>query len=192
VIYRGEQVLPNESRTFTVSSPSGCDSTIIINVALMESNNLLLDNQITSCDPIILNLDLDSIRINDIPNEAPVSISESGFYVIEGIDINGCIQKDSVTVLIGSANMYLPNILQFDDDINGCFKPYFNGDESVDYEIQVFDRWGELVFKNSEANNCWRGFFNGTKVELGIYTYLIKIDSECIEEETAGMVMVIK
>jgi len=43
IIFRGEQIGANESRTFTISSLTGCDSTIIINVNQLEKIDLVID-----------------------------------------------------------------------------------------------------------------------------------------------------
>ncbi len=40
-----------------------------------------------------------------------------------------------------------------------------------DYDMKIFNRWGELVFEKS--NMGWNGKYTGRVVENGLYVYMI-------------------
>ena len=42
-----------------------------------------------------------------------------------------------------------------------------------DYSVQVFDRWGELVFSASDALQLWDGTFKGRPLGAGVYAYRV-------------------
>lgn len=42
------------------------------------------------------------------------------------------------------------------------------------YELMIFNRWGERVFKSNNPFNTWRGDRNGVQCPAGVYCYLLK------------------
>jgi gliding motility-associated-like protein len=45
------------------------------------------------------------------------------------------------------------------------------------FEIRVFNRYGQIVFHTRNNNTGWNGKFNGTDQPIGTYVYLINIDN---------------
>ena len=39
------------------------------------------------------------------------------------------------------------------------------------YNMQVFNRWGELVFESTDPTNGWNGTYHGQKCQDGTYTW---------------------
>jgi len=81
-------------------------------------------------------------------------------------------------------------------DIPNAFTP--NGDGANDYffprqllsqkitafNMQVFNRWGELIFEtNSKDGQGWDGRFNGKLQPEGVYIYLIDAEIDGIQKE---------
>ena len=64
-------------------------------------------------------------------------------------------------------NVFTPN----DDGYNDKFE--YENQEQWEFETQIFGRWGNLVFDNSESEN-WDGFIKGEKATPGVYYYVIK------------------
>ncbi|MCA6075382.1 gliding motility-associated C-terminal domain-containing protein [Fulvivirga sedimenti] len=46
------------------------------------------------------------------------------------------------------------------------------------YSIDVFNRWGELIFHSEDINNPWNGFYNGERVAQGAYVIKIRLVDE--------------
>ncbi len=44
---------------------------------------------------------------------------------------------------------------------------------SKDYELRVWNRWGEEVFRSSEWNYGWDGNYKGQMAQTGVYAYLL-------------------
>lgn len=54
--------------------------------------------------------------------------------------------------------------------INDVFLPITKG--VVDFQMQIFDRWGNLVFESKNRNQGWDGYDrNGNLVPAGVYVY---------------------
>ena len=103
------------------------------------------------------------------------------FYEVYAIDANGCDTYDIIFIDVEiNIEMYIPNV----------FTPKTNNEESkftISYNeavvgvssVQIFDRWGELVYdlsNDSYGYEGWDGTRNGKRLELGVYTYVIVFD----------------
>ena len=45
------------------------------------------------------------------------------------------------------------------DGLNDFFK--VSGQGIIDFEMEIFNRWGQMVFKSSNINEKWDGTFRG-------------------------------
>ena len=53
-----------------------------------------------------------------------------------------------------------------------------------DYELKVFNRWGQLIFESNQLNEGWNGRTNsGTEVPEGTYYYTIEIEGETVPRQ---------
>jgi gliding motility-associated-like protein len=41
------------------------------------------------------------------------------------------------------------------------------------YDMKIYDRWGELVFETNDINKGWDGYFHGRKCQQDVYIYEI-------------------
>ncbi len=86
-------------------------------------------------------------------------------------------------------NIFSPN----GDGINDEFKPQFFCTPSV-YRITIFDRNGQPVFDTKDANESWKGLYNGKQVPIGTYYYILEIKgmSDPLVRERAGSITIIR
>ena len=47
--------------------------------------------------------------------------------------------------------------------------------ESSSYELEIYNRWGEMIFRSVDKAHGWDGSFNGAPAPLGIYAYRYNI-----------------
>ncbi len=88
-------------------------------------------------------------------------------------DNNGCFGEDTATITV---------LIPFGDFIPTVFSP--NADKHNDvfglpdiFEIEqmdIYNRWGELLFSGSATNPNWDGLYKGEFVPQGTYVYMIK------------------
>ena len=45
----------------------------------------------------------------------------------------------------------------------------------VNFNIKIFDRWGEQLFESDSIDKYWDGKFNTKKVQQGAYYYNIEV-----------------
>ncbi len=119
-----------------------------------------------------------------------------GTYQIITFDARSCSDTDYVTLeyrsldqLIKPDNAFTPN----GDNLNDIWR--ISGIEQFQSsEVRVFNRWGQLVHVNSPYTNLlgWDGTQNGKEVTEGTYYYVISVVSNCIEDQLAGTVSIIR
>ena len=87
---------------------------------------------------------------------------------------NGCMAEDSV-LLMPPAHVYFPNAFSPDGDgHNEFFGPV--GHDIHDYELLVFNRWGEMVYSSVSPNTPWNGDVQGGgKATTGVYVYKYRV-----------------
>ena len=89
----------------------------------------------------------------------------------------GCesIYTDLINV---PAIVYIPNAFTPDNDgVNDVWKIEIRGID--DYELRVFNRWGNLVFESFDSEVHWKGedSFGDYYVPNGVYSYILKYRS---------------
>ncbi|MFB6257163.1 MAG: choice-of-anchor L domain-containing protein [Flavobacteriales bacterium] len=67
-------------------------------------------------------------------------------------------------------DLYVPNAFTPDGDgINDVFRGYGAGMTS--YHLQIFNRWGEMIFETKELKKGWDGTVDGDPAPTGTYVY---------------------
>lgn len=85
-------------------------------------------------------------------------------------------------------NAFTPN----KDNINDCFGVK-NWPATSSYELTIYNRWGQLVFKTTNASECWNGDFQGQPQSTGTYVYIIKANTSlCGQITKKGTVTLIR
>jgi len=85
-------------------------------------------------------------------------------------------------------NMYIPSAFSPNGDgINDLFG--VKGEGIKDFQILVYNRWGEVIFESTEARKQWDGRYNGNPVEQGTYVY--KLFAAGVKKPKTGAVTVI-
>lgn len=113
----------------------------------------------------------------DIPNPI-IQPTLSAVYEVAITGENGCVLRDSVQVLVAE------NPLDFIQKVN-IITP--NGDGQNDFlifdglgkfqrnNLTVFNRWGNIIYQNTNYENDWDGTYKGEPLPAGTYFYVLQI-----------------
>lgn len=72
--------------------------------------------------------------------------------------------------IIPPLTMYIPSAFSPNGDgLNDMFG--VKGEGIKDFELVVFNRWGEVIFESRNSKQQWDGKFKGSPVEQGTYVY---------------------
>lgn len=104
---------------------------------------------------------------------------EGGGYLVQLIAFSpfGCSDTIEIAIKIREEVIYyIPNSFTPDDDeFNQTFSPvFYSGIDIYSYEMQIFNRWGEMIFVSHDPSIGWDGTYNGTLVADGNYIWKIR------------------
>ena len=183
-------VSPNTSTTYTVRGTDsvGCSNTATATVTINPypvADFYATPKSVNILEPFISFFDnsngavswlwnLGDGTLSNAPNLEHV-YSDTGSFEVSLLVKNqfGC--TDSVTNFVmvrPNYTFYVPNSFTPNGDMkNDVFHPFAEG--VVDYELRIFNRWGELIFVCDDINIGWDGKVNGNDAPVGVYIYRI-------------------
>ena len=88
----------------------------------------------------------------------------------------GCSDSTQLFIQIkGDEIFYVPNSFTPDgDEHNHIFSPVFTtGFDAANFQYEIYNRWGEMIFQSLNSDKGWDGFFNGVLCPEGTYTWKI-------------------
>lgn len=126
-------------------------------------------------------------------------VSSSGLYSVI-LDHPCGIVTDNINVSFEDCRqLYLPNAFSPNDDgINDLFFPMDGGDVEEIISWQIFNRWGDLVFEQSnispnDTSIAWRGKWNGRLAAQGVYVWFLEVRfRDGFEETMSGEVHLLR
>ena len=85
----------------------------------------------------------------------------------------------TVITILDRIIFYVPNTFTPDNDnFNETFQPvFYSGFDPQDYNLLIFNRWGEIVFESNDASIGWDGTYgvdNKNIVKDGTYVWKIE------------------
>ncbi len=100
----------------------------------------------------------------------PISTPPADFeYMVSYTDNNGCSDADYVSIFF-DALIWVPNTFTPDaDEFNPVFKVI--GGNIKTMELQIYNRWGELISTLSSLDDHWDGTYQGKLCQDGTYTW---------------------
>jgi gliding motility-associated-like protein len=103
-------------------------------------------------------------------------------------DADGSIFRSTSSVAVAefAPRVFIPNSFNPKSDVaaNRVWKPAQAYVSSGSYSLEIFDRWGQLVFETKNENKAWDGRMNGEFAPSGVYTYQLRyrsIEGEVVE-----------
>lgn len=162
---------------FTDAECSLLDS---INISFWPNPEINLGGDTTICEG-------DQITLDALANSATylwqdssdlpyLVVDQAGWYSV-AVEQNGCVYTDSIQVEMIDCticNIYVPNVFSPNaDGLNDTFGPSSNCD-FITYDLQIYNRWGALVFQSSEVSNSWDGSFKGEHLTPDVFVYILE------------------
>ncbi len=122
---------------------------------------------------------------------------DTGTFCVQEVamDIHGCADTATNCFVIDPVfNLYIPDAFSPNGDgKNETFKPV--GQYIKNFEMYIFDRWGNKLYHTLDINQGWNGTVNGGSVISQEDTYVYKInvtDSQGKQHSFIGNVTIIK
>jgi len=185
------QATANEDRTNLIQwTPYNLPSATVINYEVYNANSsspiaVVSNSQFSHIDPV------DASNIND---------AQKCYYVIATVMIDlpdgttRTAKSRSNTICIKQfSTIFTPNAF-VPYGSNPVFKPVVLFSDAVsDYEMVIYDRWGNRLFESKEIETGWDGRKEGRDMPEGAYTFVIRLsqpNGEILENK--GVLMLVR
>jgi len=98
-------------------------------------------------------------------------------YTVLVTTIAGCTASADIAIEVKKQEgIYLPNAFTPDGSgLNNIFRAYTNI-AVTKFEMNIFDRWGSLLFNSEDIVRGWDGTFRGQALNPGVYVYFIRYE----------------
>jgi gliding motility-associated-like protein len=106
--------------------------------------------------------------------DSSVRVSESGTYAVTVEDEHCCTSSDAVEVIFVPLKVPTAIRPQSGHAENRVFRVAGTIEGLSDFQMQIFNRWGQLLFNTTDRNEGWDGTYQGERVQKGAYTYIIR------------------
>lgn len=110
---------------------------------------------------------------NTIGQTVWVNPEVTTLYTVSAEKYTGCIVKDSVLVSVKDCpqTFYMPSAFTPNGDgKNDIIKPIITG-RIEKYQFEIYNRWGQLVFKSKSHSTGWDGKINGVPQDIGSFVW---------------------
>lgn len=163
----------------TVKTAGGCDSVTVTQLIVNALPTQFLPADTTICMEREFTISLTgykSIVWSTGSSNPSITVTQPGTYSAQVVDKNGCAGSDAINIAyvkcidIQVPSAFTPN----NDGKNDVFRPLL-GVPPKNYTMQIYSRWGQLVFETHDPLKGWNGKLNGEQQESGTYIYLITL-----------------
>jgi gliding motility-associated-like protein len=103
----------------------------------------------------------------------PEGITGNYDIVLLVTDSEGCIDSTILTMeIVPDIIFYTPNSFTPDDDEhNQSWIFYIEGIDFANFSLQIYNRWGEVIWETNDAKASWDGYYNGSIIQAGPYVW---------------------
>lgn len=161
-----------------------CVNSLPFQVRFSNLNNFSLGNDTLLCTPAFVTLDATHQTATkylwqDGSNKPSLSIDKSGLYWVQLEDENGCTKRDSIKVTVQGCDecrLFIPSAFTPNDDgLNDVFKvrPQCANIGLQNFNLRIYNRWGQLLFTTNDINKGWNGTYKGVKLNSDVFVYFV-------------------
>jgi gliding motility-associated-like protein len=132
-------------------------------------------------------------------NAAYLQVTDPRQVIVRATDVNGCLVSDTAFITVRACNtpdkcLAIPNAFTPNGDgLNDQFMVKALGCLVTGYSLQIYNRYGEVVFESREITEKWSGYHKGQVSAPGAYTYVCTYTGEDnITRTRQGSVILLK
>ena len=163
----------------TVTDANGCrasDTTFIPLAVAPPAKFLGPDTTICSYGNLLIQTDkiFKHYLWNTGSAQTSINIQQPGNYWLQVTDENNCTGTDSITIALKDCmlGLYVPTAFTPNNDgLNDVFTPYLFGEIKY-FHFQVFNRWGQTVFRSTTPGTGWDGNYKGLQQESSVFVWV--------------------
>lgn len=133
------------------------------------------DTTICKYKPVVLqtgNSNYDTYLWSTGETSASILVNQTGKYYVT-VTQSSCEASDTIIVTPGDCDVYIPTAFTpNNDNLNETFGVVDN--VALQYfSLQIYSKWGELIFSSNAVAKKWDGTFKGKKMPNGAYLWML-------------------
>ena len=174
VLFAGEG-----TQTAVLQTSHGCDSIVTMTLNSVDGNLQVVQLAGDLCEDFSVELlaqaEMSNFLWSTGETTPQITVNQGGTYFVTVSDGN-CVSAGMVSIPSCDCQLYLPNAITPTDvnGINDYFSvPLFSQGQIREFKIEIYSRWGELVFRSDDKNFRWHGDVNGKVKTENTYSYVI-------------------
>jgi len=166
--------LSTGSYMVTVTDSKGCakSENILIDSTGSFSINLGSDTTICGNGFVLSPGNFAKYYWQDQSGDSVYYVTQPGVFSVEVTNNAGCTATDTLVIIedclhdIVVPNAFSPN----GDGLNDVFKA--EAITVTDFAMNIYNRWGGVVFETTSIKNSWNGTFKKSKCQAGVYFWV--------------------
>lgn len=98
-------------------------------------------------------------------------------YCITVMSVDSCVATECLKINVEPIckDIFIPNAFSPNGDGNNdLLEIHTKFDCITDFSLQIFDRWGEMVFEATKPTEIWDGKFDGKELNSAVFVYQLK------------------
>ncbi|HYG51494.1 MAG TPA: gliding motility-associated C-terminal domain-containing protein, partial [Flavobacteriales bacterium] len=117
--------------------------------------------------------------------------SDAGTYTIVLTVSNGTCSDTASITIDANGGVIVPNVFSPNGDgFNDSW--YILTGTLSEYNLQIFNRWGQLMFESADISQQWTGDFNGKPCVEGTYYYVLKAKTDLKDYSQTGALLLVR
>ena len=132
------------------------------------------------------------VGLNDSALANPTATPElTTVYTVMVTSAEGCIASDAVLVTVSPTIVFGSGFSPNNDGANDLWQ--------IDYierypncTVEVYNRWGELLFQSVGYHDKWDGTFKGKPLPVGTYYYIINLNDPLFPDALTGPLTILR
>lgn len=199
------------SYALTITDDQNCtfDTTIVVNAtggfaAIVTPDAVTIEpgdavNISTTIDPDVNGetyswTPSEGLSCNDCPN--PVATpDESTTYIVTIQTDDGCSETDTVQITVDDpcGEVFVPTMFSPNNDGKNDELCTYGTACISSFEINIYNRWGEIVYRSNDPDMCWDGTYKNELMNTGVFAYkLTYVDQDGVQQNTSGNIQLIR
>lgn len=182
-IYAADVYGCSDTAMISIGQPGALLLTLPQDTSILFGDSVYINIQTTATDIVRFSWNSTAFLRDSVSLKTWSQPHSSITYELTLTDIHGCTASDMMQILVERIKqVFVPNVILVDlsNDINSNLSPGFGASVLKVNNFQVFDRWGDLVHRVTNAapgdsGINWNGEVRNKKAEPGVYVWLLEV-----------------
>ena len=167
-------------RTLTIPTGQGCDSVVHLHLVVVDTSLQIISMTPDFCEEMSAELmvvtEMSDYQWSTGEMMPQITVTSPGVYSVTA-EQGGCRSTAKYVIEPCELQITLPNAItpSRGDGLNDYFSIPEPMQRSIqEFEISIFNRWGEQIFYSTDKYFRWNGEVNGKIYYNNVYTYMIR------------------